>query len=84
MYVHVYMLCCCCLVTKTCLTLCDPMDCSTLGFPIHGIFQARILEWVAISFSKKGIFLTQESTPDVLHWQADFLPLSHQGVMYTC
>ena len=32
MYVHVYMLCCCCLVTKTCPTLCDPMDCSTLGF----------------------------------------------------
>ena len=35
-----------CLVTKSCLTLCDPMDCSPLGSSIHGILQARILEWV--------------------------------------
>ena len=33
-------------------TFCDPMDCGPLGPSIHGIFQARILEWVAISFSK--------------------------------
>ena len=33
-------------------TLCDPMDCSPPGFSIHRIFQARVLEWVAISFSK--------------------------------
>ena len=33
-------------------TLCDPMDCSLLGSSIHGIFQARVLEWVAISFSR--------------------------------
>ena len=32
--------------------LCDPMDCSQPGFSIHGIFQARVLEWVAISFSR--------------------------------
>ena len=32
-------------------TLCDPMDCSLLGFSVHGILQARTLEWVAISFS---------------------------------
>ena len=32
--------------------LCDPMDCSLPGSSIHGIFQARILEWVAISFSR--------------------------------
>ena len=36
-------------VTQSCLTLCDPEDCSPPGFSIHGIFQARILEWVAIS-----------------------------------
>ena len=36
-------------------TLCDPMDCSSLpGSSIHGIFQARILEWVAISFSRRS------------------------------
>ena len=33
------------------LTLCDPMDCSLLGSSTHGIFQARVLEWVAIAFS---------------------------------
>ena len=39
-------------VAQSCLTLCDPMDCSLLGSSVHGIFQARILEWVAISFSR--------------------------------
>ena len=38
-------------VTQLCLT-CDPMDCSPPGSSVHGIFQARILEWVAISFSR--------------------------------
>ena len=36
---------------QSCPTLCDPMDCSLLGSSIHGIFQARVLEWVAIAFS---------------------------------
>ena len=40
------------LVTQSCLILCDPMDCSPPGFSVHGILQARVLEWVAISFSK--------------------------------
>ena len=39
-------------VTQSCLTLCDPMDCSLSGSSIHGIFQARVLEWIAISFSR--------------------------------
>ena len=39
-------------VAQLCLTLCDPMDCSLPGFSIHGVFQTRILEWVAISFSR--------------------------------
>ena len=41
-------------VTQLCLTLCDPMDYSLPGSSIRGIFQARILEWVAISFSKRS------------------------------
>ena len=45
---------CCFLVAKPCPTLCDPMDCSPLGFSVHGISQARILEWVAISFSRRS------------------------------
>ena len=36
---------------QSCLTLCDPIDGSPPGFPVPGILQARILEWVAISFS---------------------------------
>ena len=40
------------IVTQSCPTLCDPMDCSPTGFSVHGILQARILERVAISFSK--------------------------------
>ena len=38
-------------VAQSCLTLCDPMDSSPPGFFLHGILQARVLEWVAISFS---------------------------------
>ena len=39
-------------VAQSCLTLCDPMDCSPPGSSVHGILQARILEWGAISFSR--------------------------------
>ena len=39
-------------VAQPCPTLCDPMDCSLPGSSVHGIFQARILEWVAVSFSR--------------------------------
>ena len=41
-------------VAQSYLTLCDPMDCSLPGSTIHGIFQARILEWVAIPFSRRS------------------------------
>ena len=40
------------LISQSCLTLCDPTDCSPPGSSIHGILQARILEWVAIPFSR--------------------------------
>ena len=39
-------------VAQLCPTLCDPVDCSLPGFSVHEIFQARILEWVAISYSR--------------------------------
>ena len=42
------------LVTQSCSTLWDPMDCSLPGSSLHGILQARILEWVAISFSRES------------------------------
>ena len=43
---------CCCLVTKLCPTLFNPKDCSPPGSTVHGILQARTLQWVAISFSR--------------------------------
>ena len=42
----------CVLVTQSYPTLCDPLDCSTPGSSVHGILQERILEWVAIPFSR--------------------------------
>ena len=71
----------CVLVIQSCLTLCNPMDCSPQGFSVHGILQARILEWIAIAFSR-GIFPTQGWNPHLLHllhWQAGSLPLNHLG-----
>ena len=59
---------------------CSPPSCSA-----HGISQSRILEWVAISFFRgsswrfSGSFLTQGLNLHLLHWQANSLPLSHQG-----
>ena len=41
-----------CLVAKSCPTFCDPMDCSPSGSSVHGVLQARIPEWVAISFPR--------------------------------
>ena len=40
-------------VAQSCPTLSDPMDCSLLGSSVHGIFQARVLEWGAIAFSEE-------------------------------
>ena len=54
------------------------MDCSPPGSSIHGILQTRILEWFAISFSR-GVFLTQESNPGLLHCRQILYRLSHQG-----
>ena len=44
------------LVTKSSLTLCDPMDCGMPGSSVHGISQAKVLEWVAISFSRGSCY----------------------------
>ena len=51
------------------------MDYNLPGSPVHGIFQARILEWVAISFSR-GSFQPRDQTPA---WEADSVPLSYLG-----
>ena len=65
------------LVAQSYLTLCNPMDYSLLGSPVVGIFQARILEWVAISFSR------DLPNPGIEHrspaLQTDSLPFEPQG-----
>ena len=42
------------LAAKSCLTICNPVDCSLPVSSVHGIFQARILEWIVISFSEES------------------------------
>ena len=59
-------------VTQSCPTLCNPMD-----YIVHGILQARILDWVAILFSR-GIFPTQGSNPGLSHCRWTLCQLSHK------
>ena len=66
------------LVPQLCPTLCNPVDCSLPGSSVRGILQARILEWVAIPFSR-GVFLTQRSNPGLLHCRQTLYYLRHQG-----
>ena len=63
---------------QSCPTLCDPMDCSLPGFSVHGIFQARVLEWGAIAFSAQVVLVlknlpakqeTQETWVLSLGWE---------------
>ena len=61
-----------------CPTLCDPVDRSPPGFSVQGVLQARILEWVAVSFSG-GIFWTQGSNRGLLHLRQILYQLSYQG-----
>ena len=60
-------------VAQSCPALCDPMD-----YAVHGILQARILEWVAFPFSR-GTFPTQRSNPGLLHCRQILYQLSHKG-----
>ena len=54
---------------QSCPTLCDPMDCSLPGSSVHGVFQARVLEWGAIAFSdiKYYILFIDSSTIENIH-----------------
>ena len=73
------MMCVClCSVAQSCPTLCSPMDCSPRGSSVHGISQARILEWVRVRVQSllQGIFPTQGLNPRHFHLlprQADSL-----------
>ena len=67
----------CFLVAKSCLTICTPMDCSLPGSSAHGISQVRILEWVAISFSKASFWHRDPTC--VCYIGRQILYLRHQG-----
>ena len=70
-------------VAQLCPTLCDPMDCSLPGASVHGIFQAIVLEWITISFSR-GTFPIQGSNPGLPHCGQTLYCLSHQGSQGVC
>ena len=63
---------------QLCLTLCDLMNCSLPGSSVHEISHGKNTG-VGCHFLLQGIFLTQGLNLHLLHWQADALPLSHQG-----
>ena len=81
------------LVVQSCPTFCNPMDCNPAGSSVHGTFQARILQWVAISFSrvlpKPGIELTSLSPAlaggfftTSATWEARSSKLEHLKTLY--
>ena len=64
------------LVSQSCLTLCNSVDCSPPGSSVHGILQARILEWVAIPFSRRCSLGIEPRSPAL---QVDSLPCEPPG-----
>ena len=66
-----------CLVSQSCRTLCNLMDCSPPGFSVYGILQARILGWVAMPSSRGSSQLGLN--PDLPHCRQVLYLLSHQG-----
>ena len=70
-------------VAQSCPTLSDPMDCSLPGSSIHGIFQARVLEWGAIAsqrgpqiiFKAQGYFYSISFSPPKAEWQNPYYPV---------
>ena len=71
-----YVLCCAKLL-QSCPTVCNHLGCSPPGSSVHGILQARVLEWVAVSFFR-GSSLPRDGT-QVSYWQLGSLPLAPPG-----
>ena len=68
------------LVAQSCLTLCNPVDCSLQVSPIHGIFQAKTVEWVVIPFSRGFSWSRNQTWVSAL--QADSLPSEPPGKLF--
>ena len=65
-------------VAQSCPALSDPMDCSLPGSSVHGIFQARVLEWIAIAFSDMRYYYFPKRNSGIFNWVQsiiNFLPL---------
>ena len=70
-------------VAQSYLTISDPMDCSPPGSSIHGIFQARVLEWGAIAFSSKGLpHFKQQNKPHIPYSDCSICPSEIPGVSF--
>ena len=79
--VYVCVCVCVCVYAQLCPALCKPTDCSPPGSSVHGILQARILEWVAVSPSRRSSQPRDRTRISyLLHWQTHSLPLSHLGI----
>ena len=61
-------ICVCAKSLQSCLTLCNPMDCSPSGSSVHGILQVRILEWIAVPFSKEYSRLRDRTHTSYVSW----------------
>ena len=77
---------------KSCLSLCNPLDCSPPGSSVHGFFQARILQWVAISFSKGSSWPRDQTCVSCIGrqilyhwatWEAMVKNMSYSGINLT-
>ena len=76
---------CVCLVAQWCPTLCNPLDCSLRGSSIHGILQARILEWVAMPFSRGSSQPRDRIVSAVsVGLQVDSLPIAAAKLLQWC
>ena len=79
---------CCCFVsvTQLCLTLCNPMDCSPPGSSVHGVLQARILEWIAMPFSRGQYNITYEFMSElsiILFWSVCLSLCQYHTILIT-
>ena len=69
-----------CSLAKSCLTLGNLKDCSLPGSPVHGIFQAKILEWVAIFFSMQNFFFLQRFLVTVSTYNSFIYPVTKSAL----
>ena len=73
-----------CWVAHSCMSLCNPLDCSTQGSSVHGILQARILEWVVISFSRGSSWPRDWTWVFCIEGRSFTIWSTREALSYTC